>query len=93
MDKSEKRGFAPKSFLRFTAIELGPGCETSNWLVEISYRTPITLGMIWWHSPLGCYAFFPKPDTIYETTCLRGIANFCERQTETQRRMGKAKAG
>jgi hypothetical protein len=93
MDKSEKRGFAPKSFLRFTAIELGPGCETSNWLVEIAYRTPITLGMIWWHSPLGCYAFFPKPDTIYEKTCLRGIANFCERQTETQRRMGKAKAG
>jgi len=27
MDKSEKRGFPPKSFLRFTAIELEPGRE------------------------------------------------------------------
>ena len=93
MDKSEKRGFAPKSFLRFTAIELGPGRETSHWLVEIACGTPITLGMIWWHSPVGCYAFFPKPDTFYEKTCLRDIANFCERQTKIQRRMGNAKAG
>jgi hypothetical protein len=93
MDKSEKRGFAPKSFLRFTAVELGPRRETFHWLVEIAHGTPITLGMIWWHSPLGCYAFFANPDTFYEKTCLRDIANFCERQTETQRRREKAKAG
>jgi hypothetical protein len=93
MDKSEKRGFAPKSFVRFTAIDLGPGRETSHWLVETAYGTPLTLGMIWWHSPLRCYAFFPKPDTFYEKTWLRDIANFCERETETQRRKEKAEAG
>jgi hypothetical protein len=93
MDKSEKRGFAPKGFLRFTVVELGQRLETSHWLVEIVYGTPITLGMIWWHSDLLCYAFFPKPDTFYEKILLRDIANFCERQTETQRGKEKAKAG
>ncbi len=93
MDKSGKRGFAQKSFIRFTAIELGSERETSHWLVEMIYGTPITLGMIWWHSPWRCYAFFPKPDTFYEISHLRDIANFCERQTETQRKMGKAKTG
>jgi hypothetical protein len=93
MDKSDKRGFAPNSFLRFTALELGPGRETSHWLVEIVYGSPITLGMIWWDSQLRCYAFFPKPDTFYEKTLLRDIANFCERQTETRRSREKAKAG
>ena len=93
MDKSEKRGFAPKSFVRFTAIDLGPGRETSHWLVETAYGTPLTLGMIWWYSPLRCYAFFPKPDTFYEKTWLRDIANFCEREAETQRRKEKAEAG
>jgi hypothetical protein len=56
-------------------------------------NTPITLGMIWWHSDLLCYAFFPEPDTFYEKTLLREIANFCDRQTETQRNKEKAKAG
>jgi hypothetical protein len=93
MNKSENRGFAPKSFIRFTAIEPGPGRETSHWLVEKVYGTPITLGMIWWHSPLRCYAFFPKPDTSYEKTSLRDIANFCERETDAQRRKHKAQAG
>ena len=92
MDKSKERGFVPKSFVRFTAVDLGPGRETSDWLVETAYGTPITLGMIWWHRPLRCYAFFPKPDTFYEKTCLRDIANFCERETETQQRK-KAEAG
>jgi hypothetical protein len=93
MDKSEKRGFAPRSFLRFTVIELEPGRGTSQWLVETAHGTPITLGMIWWHSPLRCYAFFPKPDTFYEKTSLRDIADFCERQTEAQRRKDNAEAG
>lgn len=93
MDKSEKPGFAPRSLLRFSAVEPGPGRETSHWLVETAFGTPITLGMIWWHGPLRSYAFFPKPDTFYEKTSLRDIANFCERQTETQRRKSKAEAG
>jgi hypothetical protein len=93
MDKSEKRGFPPKSFLRFTAIELEPGREASHWLVEIADTTPITLGMIWWHRSSRCYSFFPKPDTFYEKTSLRDIANFCERQSETRRRRERAKAG
>jgi hypothetical protein len=93
MDKSEKRGFVPKSVIRFTPIELGPGRETSHWLVEKVNGTPITLGMIWWDSPARCYVFFPKPDTFYEKTSLRDIADFCECKTETQRRKDKAQAG
>jgi hypothetical protein len=93
MDNSEKRGFAPKSFIRFTAIELGLARENSHWLVEKVYGSPITLGMIWWHSQSHCYAFFPKPDTFYEKTSLRDIANFCERQTEIRRRRERGKAG
>ncbi len=34
------------------------------------------LGVVKWHGPWRQYVFCPKPDTIFEKTCLRDITDF-----------------
>lgn len=43
------------------------------------------LGEVRWFSHWRCYAFFPSPACIFEKTCLRDIAEFCESQTKVKR--------
>ena len=39
------------------------------------------LGQVRWHAQWRRYAFFPRPDTVYEPTCLRDLAEFCDKAT------------
>ena len=48
------------------------------------------LGDIKWWSTWRKYCFFPAPATLYEHTCLRDIANFCEMETR-KRKFAKKK--
>lgn len=39
------------------------------------------LGEIKWHGAWRRYAFFPSPDTLFEPTCLRDLADKCDEET------------
>jgi len=36
------------------------------------------LGIIQWYAPWRKYSFFPKPDTVWETQCLKDVTAFIE---------------
>lgn len=44
------------------------------------------LGMIQWFGRWHQYAFFPNGNTVFEKTCLRDIASFCETASREHRR-------
>lgn len=66
----------PGRWIRFA---LGPkqNPKTSIWLV-IAKDGDMPLGEIRWWGRWRKYAFFPNPETLYENTCLRDIAEFIE---------------
>jgi hypothetical protein len=39
------------------------------------------IGHIEWYARWRCYAFFPAAETVFEKTCLRDLADFCEQAT------------
>jgi hypothetical protein len=45
-----------------------------------------TLGVIRWFGRWRKYAFFPESDRVFEQTCLREIADFCEQETKARRK-------
>jgi hypothetical protein len=40
-----------------------------------------TIGTIKWFAPWRKYCFFPEGATTFEWTCLRDIADFCQKRT------------
>lgn len=61
-----------------------PNENTKRWNV-LTKDESIVLGEIKWFSRWYCYSFFPANDTLFEKTCLRDIANFCEEETKKKR--------
>ena len=71
-----------KTYLLFT---LGPPKpKTKTWLVS-SRLNGNSVGVVEWHGPWRRYVFAPDQDTIFEETCLRQIADFCEKQSDEHR--------
>lgn len=64
--------------------------KTSVWTV-FTKNERVTLGQIMWFGRWRCYAFFPDQFLVFEKTCLRDIADFCELQTKLQRVKSHAK--
>ena len=60
--------------------------KTQLWYV-MARQGDLYLGQIRWHSPWRKYAFYPDPhnQTVYESDCLRDIADFIEVQTDVHR--------
>jgi len=58
---------------------------TSIWSV-VAVADGALLGVVSWFGRWRCYAFSPRPDTVYERTCLRDIAAFCEQKTAEHRK-------
>jgi len=54
--------------------------------LEAGTTLPVILGSVKWFGRWRRYALFPSMQTVFEATCLREIADFCEEQTK-----GKAK--
>ena len=69
-------------WLRFEPAQ--PKAKTSVWLV-LTKDTRVELGRIQWFAPWRCYAFFAEFGTVFEKTCLRDLAKFCEQLTDQQR--------
>src|SRR5437016_9129912 len=74
----------------FMGVRKAPGPPgTTIWMVN--YQPPIKeiirgksrqyLGEVYWFSKWRRYAFFPSFETAFEQSCLRTIADFCERAT------------
>lgn len=62
--------------------------KTCNWFV-INTRTNDICGEIKWHGAWRKYCFFPSDDTLYDSDCLRLIADFCSDRSKEH--YGKAK--
>ena len=55
------------------------GRRTLRW--RVTSVDGALLGFVEWHTPWRCYAFFSAADTLYERTCLRDLADFCDQAT------------
>ncbi len=54
---------------------------TEIWEVRTADHSQL-LGEVRWFARWRRYVLFPTPGTVFEPTCLRDIANFCERETQ-----------
>jgi len=54
--------------------------------VSTAARTQL-FGQVRWFPRWRRYSFFPYPDQAFESSCLRDIADFCERETRERRSM------
>jgi hypothetical protein len=68
--------------------ELPPqeGTKTKSWVLVTTYGEPLALGTVKFFPRWRQYSFFPLPETIYERSCLRSIADFCEARTREWRK-------
>lgn len=55
--------------------------KTKIWEV-MSKEQGVILGAIKWYGPWRRYSFFPQPNAIFEKTCLREIADYCDEKTK-----------
>jgi hypothetical protein len=56
---------------------------TYDWRVLTRYG--VLLGQVRWYSPWRRYSFFTFDACIFEQECLRDIAAFCERETNSRK--------
>lgn len=74
---------------KYLSFERGPNKpKTKTWKV-INEDSWLQVGIVSWFGPWRKYSFSPRDGTVLEEQCLRDIANFCEYQTKTHRRMKK----
>ncbi len=62
-----------------TPMPVDKGRRTLRW--RVGSVDGGLLGFVEWHSPWRCYSFFPQAETLYEKTCLRDLADWCEKAT------------
>lgn len=61
-----------------------PKPKTKVWWVVNKYDD-IHLGWIGWFARWRKYAFFSKPECVFEEDCLKDIADFCVHKTKDHR--------
>jgi hypothetical protein len=83
-----------KKRLRFTrqtqlADIVGPPPKTNIWQVR-NVQSGVDLGLVRWFGRWRQYAFFPDAELVFEKSCLRRIAEFCEHATDRHRRRARS---
>lgn len=73
-----------KIFVEFGRARKSKSGKTSIWPVQTGVG--FSLGEVRWQSRWRTYAFFPDRETVFEQSCLRKIAKFCESKTEDLRK-------
>ena len=73
-----------ESFLNFIGPQPSDTGKTSIWIVYA--RGGGQIGIIKWFGRWRCYSFFPLTDTVFERSCLRDLADFCEARTFEHRK-------
>lgn len=69
-------------YIQFVDAGYSSSGKTKVWDVATKEDSEDLLGQIKWFGSWRCYAFCPYDKTVFEKTCLRDIANFCEEQTK-----------
>jgi hypothetical protein len=76
-------------WITFRLTTITPSRKTSVWEV-VTQDGGVVIGHVSWWGAWRKYSFFPAPNTLYEPTCLRDIARFCD--DETRKHMAKNRA-
>ena len=71
------------TFIQFVDEGIPSGMKTHIFRVESADPVEVTmiLGTVKWYGQWRKYCFMPNGQTVYEQTCLREIADFCENMT------------
>ena len=69
------------TYIYFRNMGTSKSGKTSIWHVITAASTD-PIGIIKWFFRWRRYSFFPVAETVYEETCLREIAQFCETITK-----------
>jgi hypothetical protein len=77
-------------YIQFVDAGYSASGKTKIWDVATIEDQEDLLGEIRWFGSWRCYAFYPYDKTVFEKTCLRDIANFCEKQTLKKREKREA---
>jgi hypothetical protein len=72
-----------KSLLDFVAFPRKTGQLTSVWAVASKSGT--SLGFVSWYSPWRRYVFHPSAGALFDASCLREAAYFCELETSARK--------
>lgn len=71
-------------------LRFGQSGTSGSGLTKIWSVMPIAenlvLGRVSWYAPWRRYCFFPIDGSLYDPSCLREIADFCEIETLNQKR-------
>ncbi|MFH1184676.1 MAG: hypothetical protein V1755_06510 [Chloroflexota bacterium] len=90
MSERFKPGTVEGTHIYFDPLPDDPKRRTRRWFVRSKHETDsdgdgLILTDIAWFGRWRKYAAQPRDGTIYEETCLREIAEFCEQRTREHR--------
>lgn len=74
-----------RAWIKFELLNLSASGKTKVWEVVPIEGDGRNIGCIKWFGRWRKYSFFPANETVFETDCLRLIADFCEERTKEQR--------
>ena len=77
-------------YIDFRLHGISPSGKTKTWKVQNRENLTI-LGTISWFGRWRKYVFEPKPDMVFEETCLRDIAQFIQQETTFNRKAAAAR--
>ncbi len=66
-------------WITLAPAEVQKGTRTLRW--KVLTVDGGLLGHVQWFARWRCYAFFPDAETVFEKSCLRDLAKFCEQAT------------
>ncbi len=65
-------------YMRFVSKGTSPTGITKRWVLQ-NTRTGEIVGWVQWHGPWRRYCYFDKEASLYDSDCLRLIADFLEK--------------
>jgi hypothetical protein len=77
-------------YIDFRLHALSPSGKTSTWVVQ-NRENQTVLGRISYFGRWRKYVFEPYAEMVFEETCLRDIAMFCQQQSTLQRKQAAQK--
>lgn len=73
--------------LNFDSVGRSPSGLTNIWEVR-SVHTGVDVGQIKWYAPWRRYTLWPSPAVIFDSLCLREIAEFLDVQMDLRKQTG-----
>lgn len=80
MNETGETFMSPNPSVRFE-IELPIVGKHKRW-IAYNFKSTFIIGEIMWNTTWGKYCFFPYPNCIYDSNCMKDISAFMESQSE-----------